>query len=237
MRAMIQSYPVLAFSIAVLAEKLLISKPYVKAIVAGFLIFCTYYNGWLTHQAHRGGLYRAGEMTDAYLKAIFLQTSVDDNIQFLLDKAERFNGTPTASSEIYSNNFDTEADEHATTMYAVSGKSLFLNKEKQSTPEYFFKVNDPEGNWLRVFATFRTERKEWNTWRMAQLTVKFYKGNAVVDYNMVRVFRVVNDNETKRIYMDVKLPKEFDRVSVSCWNAESDRPLLIDDLSVLLFEP
>ena len=54
---------------------------------------------------------------------------------------------------------------------------------------------------------------------------------------MVRVFRVLQDNETKRIYFDAKIPDAYDRVIVSCWNADSDRPLLLDDLKVFLFEP
>lgn len=237
MRAMIQSYPVLAVSVAALIDVLLQKKASLKLIAAGFLLLCTYYNFWLTHQAHRGGLYRAGEMTDAYLKAILFQYKTDDNVQFLLDNADRFKGTPTASSEIYSNDFDAETDAYATTLYAISGKSLLLNKEKQSTPEYTIPVPEIKGNWLRVAATFRTERKEWNTWRMAQFIVKFYKGNELMKYNMVRVFRVLQDNETKHIYFDAKIPDAFDRVTVSCWNAESDRPLLIDDLKVFLFEP
>lgn len=237
MRAMIQSYPVLAVSVAALIDVLLQKKASLKLIAAGFLLLCTYYNFWLTHQAHRGGLYRAGEMTDAYLKAILFQYKTDDNVQFLLDNADRFKGTPTASSEIYSNDFDVETDAYATTLYAISGKSLLLNKEKQSTPEYTIPVPEIKGNWLRIAATFRTERKEWNTWRMAQFIVKFYKGNELMKYNMVRVFRVLQDNETKHIYFDAKIPDTFDRVTVSCWNAESDRPLLIDDLKVFLFEP
>ncbi|MBK8087210.1 MAG: glycosyltransferase family 39 protein [Chitinophagaceae bacterium] len=237
MRAMIQSYPVLAVSIAAVMDILFRKKIYLQLIVAGFLLICTYYNFWLTHQAHRGGLYRAGEMTDAYLKAILFQYKVDDNVQFLLDNTDRFKGTPSASSEIYFNNFDMESDEHATALYAVSGKSLFLNKEKQATPEYEIPVSKGTGNWLRISATFRTERKEWNTWRMAQFMVKFYKGNELVKYNMVRVFRVLQDNETKRIYFDAKIPDAYDRVIVSCWNADSDRPLLLDDLKVFLFEP
>ena len=71
---------------------------------------------------------------------------------------------------------------------------------------------------------------------MAQFILKFYKADAMVDYKMVRVFRVLNDNETRRIYFDAKLPKGVEKASVSFWNAESDRPLLIDDLKVFLLE-
>lgn len=236
MRAMIQSYPVIALAIAACIQEALSAKAVYKFLIGGFLLFCCYYNFWLTHQAHRGGLYRAGEMTDAYLKAIFLKWNADPQTQFLLDRADDAGTNFIASSEVYSNQFDTESDQYATTNYAISGKSILLGKDRQSTPEYFFNLSANEGNHLRCMASFRTERKEWNTWRMAQFIVKFYKADAMVDYKMVRVFRVLNDNETRRIYFDAKLPKAVDKASVSFWNAESDRPLLIDDLKVLLLE-
>lgn len=236
MRAMIQSYPVLLFAVAACIERLLAAKKMYRIIIVAFLALCTYYNFWLTHQAHRGGLYRAGEMTDAYLKAIFLKWNTDPQTQFLLDRADDAGTNFIASSEVYSNNFDTESDQYATTNYAISGKSILFGKDCQSTPEYFFNISGEHGDYLRSSASFRTERKEWNTWSMAQFIVKFYKADTMVDYKMVRVFRVLNDNETKRIYFDAKLPKGIDRASVSFWNAESDRPLLIDDLKVFLLE-
>lgn len=236
MRAMIQAYPVLLFAVAACIERLLTAKYSYRFMALAFLLFCSYYNLWLTHQAHRGGLYRAGEMTDAYLKAIFLKWNADPQTQFLLDRADDAGGDIIASSEVYSNNFDTESDQYATTNYAISGKSILLGKDRQSTPEYFFNISGKQGDYLRCSAAFRTEQKEWNTWRMAQFIVKFYKADVMVDYKMVRVFRVLNENETRRIYFDAKLPKGVDKASVSFWNAESDRPVLIDDLKVFLLE-
>jgi Dolichyl-phosphate-mannose-protein mannosyltransferase len=236
MRAMIQSYPVLLLAVAACVERFLKAKNSYKFIAVAFLLFCSYYNFWLTHQAHRGGLYRAGEMTDAYLKAIFLKWNADPQAQFLLDRADDAGTNFIVSSEVYSNNFDLENDQYATTNYAINGKSILLGKDRQSTPEYFFNISAEQGDYLRSSASFRSERKEWNTWRMAQFIVKFYKGDAMVDYKMVRVFRVLNDNETRRIYFDAKLPKGVNKASVSFWNAESDHPLLVDDLKVFLLE-
>lgn len=236
MRAMIHSYPVLLLAVAACTEQLLAAKKIVKLTALAFILFCSYYNVWLTHQAHRGGLYRAGEMTDAYLQAIFLKWTVDPQTQFLLDRADDAGANFIAGSEVYSNNFDTENEQYATTNYAINGKSLLLGKDRQSSPDYFFNLPAGEGNYLRCSATFRTERKEWNTWRMMQFIVKFYKADEMVDYKMVRVFRVLNDNETRRIYFDAKLPKGADKAAVSFWNADSDRPILIDDLKVLLIE-
>lgn len=236
MRAMIQSYPVLLLAVAACAERVLSAKISGKLIAVVFLFFCTYYNIWLTHQAHRGGLYRAGEMTDAYLKAIFLKWKADPQTQFFLDRADDAGTEFNASSELYSNNFDNESDQYATTNYAISGKSILLGKDRQSVPEYFFNLPVKQGSYVRCSATFRTERKEWNTWRMMQFIVKFYKADVMVDYKMVRVFRILNDNETRRIYFDAKLPGGADKAAVLFWNAESDKPILIDDLKVFLLE-
>ncbi|RXK59263.1 hypothetical protein ESA94_14070 [Lacibacter luteus] len=236
MRAMIQAYPLLTIALAAAIERIIAAKNYVKTIAGLFIGFCLYYNVWLTHQAHLGGLYRAGEMTDAYLKAVFLKWQVEPQTQFLLDRADNAGSELIAASELYTNNFDTESDSYATTNYAISGKSILLTGEKQSTPEYFFAVPQNSGDYLRASATFRTERKEWNTWGMAQFIVKLYNDNALLDYKMVRVFRVLNDNETKRLFFDAKLPKGVNKASVSFWNSGSDRPLLIDDLKVLLLE-
>ena len=72
---------------------------------------------------------------------------------------------------------------------------------------------------------------------MTQFMVKFYRKDEVVKWNYIRVFRVLNENETRTIHLDAKLPDvEFERVAVTFWNADSDKPILIDNLRVLLLE-
>ena len=236
-RSMVQSYPLLVIAITAFFEWFLKQAKLWRLIMAAFLLFCTYYNFWLTYQAHKGGLLRAGEMTDAYLKAILFQYEVEPETQFLLDQTDRHTQPPVSSSVIYSNDFEQESAEHATTENAINGKSIFLNQQKQFTPEYSFKVPESTKGWLRVTADFRATQKEWNTWRMMQLVVKFYNDDYVVKSNYIRVFRVLGDGETKRIYLDADIPSEsFDRVAVLCWNADSDKLILIDNLKVLLME-
>ncbi len=53
----------------------------------------------------------------------------------------------------------------------------------------------------------------------------------------IRVFRLLNDNETKEIYLDLRLPdRPFNRAEVFFWNADSDKPLAIDQLRVERFD-
>jgi len=236
-RSMVQAYPVLAIGLAALYERMANTVSWKKAVIAFFVLFCTYYNFWLTHQAHKGGLLRAGEMTDAYLWAILLRNKVPDETQLLLDNKDQFVKTPKAASEIYFNDFEQVSPDHVTTDYAVAGKSLFLNQSKQTTPEFSFPFSNRSRSWLRVSADFRSGQKEWNTWRMAQFIVKFYNRGEMVKWNHIRVFRILNENETRRISLDAQLPDQpFDQVAVTFWNADSDKPLLIDNLRVLLLE-
>jgi hypothetical protein len=84
---MVQSYAVLAFPMAALIQ----SAWKQRALKIGIITFglgCIYYNVWLTHQAHKGGLFVTEQMTLPYLKAIFLRSEVpEENIKLLDTKA------------------------------------------------------------------------------------------------------------------------------------------------------
>ncbi|MDX1479027.1 MAG: glycosyltransferase family 39 protein, partial [Saprospiraceae bacterium] len=84
-RAMIQAYPVLAFPLAALLERVVRNGLVLKWVTGLFLAACIWYNGWLTHHAHKGGLFRPGQMTQAYFKAILGKQNVPETYQFLLD--------------------------------------------------------------------------------------------------------------------------------------------------------
>ncbi|MBY0477008.1 MAG: hypothetical protein K2Q24_05135 [Chitinophagaceae bacterium] len=233
-RAMVQAYPLLAFALAAIIHAIQKSN-FSKSLIYSFIALCVMYNLWLTHQAHKGGLYKASEMTGPYLKAILFKNEIRPEVYLCLDNPEQLINLPVAATHVYANNFNTETDEHASINYAVEGKSLFLNREKQFTPEYSFTV-PAGGKTLHVAATFRTERKEWDVWRMTQMIVKFYDQDSIVKTTIIRVFRAIGDNETKQLHLNAKLPGKFSRVTVGWWNAGSDKPILIDDLQVSLLE-
>lgn len=201
------------------------------------MLVCILYNFWLTHQAHRGGLLRLDQTTDAYFFATLGRFESNEDIEKLLDNPDRFRGMPQNIREVYRNDFETETAAFTTTTDPINGeRSILLDFENQYTPEYFFTIREPNQTWLRASAVFRSVSYEPNMWKMAQFLVTFYDGDAVVKTAKIRVFRLLQANHTKEIYIDVKIPKKrFDRVSVQFWNAGSDQRMLIDDLKVISF--
>jgi hypothetical protein len=54
---------------------------------------------------------------------------------------------------------------------------------------------------------------------------------------MIRVYRILADQQTKTISLDMKLPAaDYDSVNVLFWNGSSDKQLWIDDLKVTVFD-
>jgi len=236
-RAMIQAYPALAFPLAAFFQRICSGKTFLKITTAVFLLCCIWYNLWLTHQAHRGGLLRLEETTKEYFWATLGRYEKDEDTEKLLDNPDRYKGIPKNARQVYANNFDADTSAYITTENAISGKSIFLDKTHQHTQEYFFIIDDPGKTWIRASAVFRAVQYEPVVWKMVQFVVKFYDGDQVIKTSIIRVFRVLRPGETKEIYMDVKIPREkFDRASVFFWNSESDRQILIDDLKVISFE-
>src|SRR5690606_7621398 len=93
-RAMIQAYPVFAFALTAFFQRLYSGRSFMRFVVGVFLIVCIIYNFWLTHQAHRGGLLRLDQTTDAYFLATLGRFESNDDIEKLLDNSDRFKGQP-----------------------------------------------------------------------------------------------------------------------------------------------
>ncbi|MFY7879240.1 MAG: hypothetical protein ACOVP6_04165 [Lacibacter sp.] len=233
-RAMVQAYPVLIFSVAAFFTWCFNQRPILIAGCFTFLAFCGYYNLWLTHQAHRGGLLRPGEMTTAYLKAILFRYEVDETVQLLLDNAEQIQFIPASSGILYSNDFEADTTVQIQSGNGINGKSLVLDATHQFSPEYTIPMYVKPGTLLRAMAKFKSEEKEWDTWKMTQFIVKFYSGTEVIKTNSVRVCRVLQPGTTRTIVLDAVVPRrECTAVTVSIWNSGSDKKIYVDDLKVL----
>lgn len=64
-------------------------------------------------------------------------------------------------------------------------------------------------------------------------TVKFYNNKNEVKRNMIRVFRVQGDNETRSICFYLKVPtSNFNNILSSFYNAQSEKTIFIDNLKV-----
>jgi len=236
-RAMVQAYPVLAFALAACLQNILQQKDWIRIGFAACLGLCMYYNLWLTHQAHKGGLYKAGEMTGAYWKAVVFKQEVNRKWDYLLDNDELYKGYPQQTTTLYENNFENDTSSQLTTTDTINGKSLFLNKSDQYTAEYKFKPVIGNKKWVRASADYKLKQKEWEPWRMTQFCIRFYNRGELIKHRFIRVHRLLNDNETRSLFIDIKTPSaDFDEVGVYWWNPGNNLLLIIDNLKVVAFD-
>ncbi len=233
-RAMVQSYAVLAFPLAAFVAWVM-AKPVWKYLTAAVCIFFIYYNLWLTHQAHKGGMLEPGFMTRAYFWRIFLRYDLPPETRKLLDTDQDFGSKRRDVQVVYANNFEEAEAWQACPLPAIEGnRSVCIGADRQISEAFSFPLATQGGRKLRAIAVFRSSNKEWNTWKMAQFIVKIKQGDQVVRERSIRVFRILSDNDTREIYIDVKLPSHqpFDRAEILFWNADSDKPLAVDQLRV-----
>ncbi len=238
-RAMVQAYPLWAFGLGafiVWAKGLPKMAGFVFLVLASF---CIYLNLWWSHQAHRGGLFVSEQMTRAYmLKVLGRFEKNPDHLKFL-DNRDEFKGTERQNlREILFLDFEQDTTALATTDAPISGtKSLMLSSGKEYSPGYVLPIKNGEAKWLRASCVFRCDPKEWETWRMTHLIVRFWKDDKVLKEGFVRLQRLVEGSETKSIFFDTKVPqKSFDRVTVFFWNPGSDKNIRLDDLRVEAFD-
>ena len=234
-RAMVQSYPVWALALAAFVEWAFRQKWVLKAVLGVLAGLFIWYNFWLTHQAHQGGLFKVGEMTKAYFWKILGKSEVEENAIKLLDSKDEVRGERENIRLLYSNDF--ESDTIQCPLPAISGNnSLYLNESRQSSPVYDIPLPEPGTRWIRVAADFRCEQKEWDVWKMTQLVVRYSNKGEKVKENLIRIYRLLDSGQTRNLYIDSKLPKKtFDSIQVFLWNGDSPKMLLIDGLRVEAF--
>lgn len=232
-RAMVQAYPVLAFPFALLIE-IANKKKWLMGLFYPVFILFIYINIWWTWNAHKAGV-QVMDVTRQYYWKKIGRWSVNESDIKLLDNKYSYEGGIKKFVTIYSNNFDT--DSSVNLEKSNNGGRIKIDKELQYSQQYFVRKPFTVNKWIRVSADFYCVNKEWEVWRMAQFMVKFYKDEQDVQSNFIRVNRFIGDLETKKIFIDAIVPtKDWNRMSIQFWNAESDKELLIDNLEVITFE-
>ncbi len=232
-RAMVQAYPALALPLAALAGWAWPRKG-IRALLIGAGLLCAVYNLWLTHQAHRGGLFKVEQMTFPYLKAILLRTDVPEATLKLLDTQELYPGTPKRLELLKALDFERDSLSHDCPIPPIAGERSFcLSPAQPFTPAITVPAAAITTPWVRIEGAFRCQQKEWEYWRMAQLTLKFTRGNQAVRTRFFRVFRLMGPNSTRTLYLDAPVPEAgFDQVEAFVWQADSDKPLAVDELKL-----
>lgn len=239
-RAMIQSYPLLAFPLAgFLAWASAIRNPQ-SAILKLLLTGCVALNLFQTYQAHWGP-WEAEAMNRAYYWRIFAKTKNDPHDRLLLDTREGFFGEKRNVQPIFSTDFEAVADSVGLSrQFAHSG---VWSAVASPTAEYSQSLSLPRppnlkaGDWLHIGGWFFGENLEHDAWRMPQLVVRFEKEGEVVKDRALRPFRVMQQGQWTEVGMDIKAPrKEFDTIKIFVWNAGSRAGMWLDDLKVETFE-
>ena len=233
-RSMVQSYAILAFPLTAFFQYILRKGKSFKITVGLLLLFFTYYNIWMTHQSHLGGIFFTDQMTKAYFWKIFGRWHVPEDACKLMDTDEEFTGERMAVKPLLKIDFEDEKDTLDCGLPPISGQhSLCLNKERQYSPAFGFPYQKGASKWVRTTATFRCQFKEWDVWKMTQMIARFKKDDQIVKERAIRIYRLLDSGKTRSIYMDISCPSEdFNRFEVTFWNAEGSKPILIDDILI-----
>lgn len=256
-RAMVQSYPVLMFPMASLISVAL-DKKVLAIVITPVVLFCAYMNLWFTHQCHWGGLYDTETMNKTYYNRVAGRWVVPASTVVLRDNTELYEDALNNVKVIYQNDF-----EHDSTNYihspAFSGRAfpdstgrnvvrkmdapvwansyLELSEHTKDIVEFKFAAPPTHPQWLRMSADFKCRQREGDLWKMAQFVGRIYKGGVKQKENMFRVYRILGENETKNLSLDMDVSGlQYDSISIGFWNGGSDKVLVIDSLKVVGFD-
>ena len=237
-RQMVQIYPLLAFPLAAFFQSISMSKIWSYAVSVACLI-CLYLNIWLHYQAHRGGHFEPEYTTPAYLRATLGRWDIPLESRKLLDNKYDFTGEKIESKILFKTDFENDTSlQIIDNQQIINGKkSLILNKGNQYSPKIAIPLSIGHQKWLRASATFRCVQREGNVWNMTQFILVLKKGEQDVKGFMLRPQRIMNEGETKRIWLDAKVKRyDFDKIIISIWNGGSDKTMVVDDLEVEAFD-
>lgn len=235
-RTMVQCYPMLAFPLAAYLDW--VGKNRIVVFLTGVLATAfIYINIWFLHQSHRGNIVKVGQMTKAYFWETLGRNHLDRNDLKLLDNPEQFKGKIGSSQIILKEDYENHPKVHTCDLGVIDGNASYcLNGQHQFTPALETTTSGAY-SWLRISADFKIKNREWNYWHGTQFICEFYQGDQKVKTNMIRVHRLMDAGNQKNIFLDARIPKQAERIRVFCWNADGKKPILVDNVQVLAFNP
>jgi hypothetical protein len=236
-RPMVQAYAILAFPFAFCIQWMMENKKRFIPFLALSLFFC-YYNICLHHQAHKGSMLDAQNMTRAYFWKIFLKWEKDKNDMKFLDTNEEFKGIRKNIREFYRNDFEQDSLIRDCGLKPINGNKSYCISPNALPSAIRIPMTNDAGNWIRVGGIFKQKAKEWTSWNMPQLVVRFKEKGKVVKTKWIRISRILAMNETRDLFMDVEIPNEkITAVEVSFWlKKTTSPPVLVDDLYIEVFD-
>jgi len=230
-RAMVQYYPALLFPMAALFTWLATRK--LRMLIATpVVLLLVFVNIWFTHHAHGGSLYDSeGGMSARYYWRVIGRWSAPEETLKLRDGKYLYEAPmPATARLLYSNTLHGNAVDGGDTM-------LVMDATQKVSPDFTFAYKRGTERWLRAEAVFHCTIREPVSWNMLQFCLGLWQGKERLREGMVRVYRFLDDGETKTISVDLKLPhsSEGDSVNVHFWNVDSDKKVFIEQLKVWAF--
>lgn len=234
-RALIQYYPVLAFPFASTVQ-FLIKRSILKALFGLFLLTMIYYNFWLTHQAHKGGLLIIPHMTKAYFWKVIGKYEQNTDDLKLLDTEEYVNSRRNIEQLYYTDFEDVEVPRCHPKPIQGSNSYCLSDLDPVSRP-FSVPLEYGSAEWVRVTATLFIEYKVWNVWTMGMLKVRFMSVDRIVKEKFIRVHRMLEPGKSRQIFLDVKCPDEkFDHVVVEIDRGGAGNMLIFDQVLIESFD-
>ena len=244
-RTMVQVYPLLAIGLAGGISAARSCSVLRRGTFAAAFAGCILVNLFWTHQAHRGGNLRVGEMTWRYYFATIGRFDRDRDREKLLDRSRLYRG-PLLDSNLVARIGYEDVDSTLTCPgAALSGeRSLCIREGTEYTPRVTVALPgaDGEDRWLRASATIDVRSKTWDSWAMAQFIVRFMRVTAAgeveqVDALMIRPERLV-DGGRASVYLDGPVPAgPIDSVAVEWWKPGLGGEVLVDEVELVTYRP
>lgn len=217
-RGLVQVYPALAFPLAMFLKRYGSFQWSWKLIIGFLMVTFIYINIWWTVQAHKGGMFRPAEMTGPYYWKVIGRWSYDKEYEKLLDATELYEGDRSGFR----------------TVYTVNEATWTLNQDVQYAPLVSIPVESiKSATWVSITGDYLMPNKEWEVWKMPQVQVRFMKDSTLVKQAYYRIARLLDSGTVASLYFDVKVPEAtFDRLEIKHWNADGDKVLTIQNLTV-----
>lgn len=214
-RALIQSYPILAFPMGYFYKSVLLRKNYVKVIASVFVIGCIYLSMWYAHMAHKGGMIFPPTVTKAYLKKVIGTWEKDRNDLKLLDTNEEYLGNRLNVKQIFNEEFEMSNEL----------KLNATNKVYESIP---IQITAKDNLWYRASVICKTLDKEWVWWKQTQLIVEFYDEDKQIKGSLIRLQRHLDNGKEAQVYIDVSVPeKKVTHLKIKINNSGTEKELEI----------
>ncbi len=237
-RTMVQVYPLLAMPLAALFTWTVSGGGFWRKLVigVGFGVSLMINLFW-THQAHRGGMFMAGEMTWRYYFAQLGRFDKPRERLILLDRARlpptQFDSLAASAIEGF------EAEGSKDTLICgeaplAGSRSLCIRQGADYGARYALPLAPAEADWAKLSFDIDVREKTWDTWGMMQIILRFRKGDKVVAAYFRRPERLLDQGRT-RMTLDTPLPKSgsYNKVEWQIWKPGLGGNVVIDEVQVV----